>query len=168
VTASERYDGARRAIGALDLDGDTVPFAGLSHENHSYVFPRFFPDGRWLAYSSDESGQIEAYVTPLAGPGGEWQVSDAGGGILSLHWLDGEMRYPTRGAGGVQVESVAVETGGAVPRFDSPERLCPLPSSSFFYLPLDRQRSLVVAGADDEAGDVSPLTVVTNWLDRTR
>ncbi len=39
----------------------------------------FSPDGRWLAYSSNESGRVEVYVRPFPCPGGKWQVSTAGG-----------------------------------------------------------------------------------------
>ena len=45
---------------------------------------RFSPDGRWLAYDSDESGRFEVYVRPFPGPGGRWQISTAGGG--QPHW----------------------------------------------------------------------------------
>ena len=41
--------------------------------------PRFSPDGRWLAYVSDESGRWEIYVQPYPGPGGKWQISTEGG-----------------------------------------------------------------------------------------
>jgi serine/threonine protein kinase/Tol biopolymer transport system component len=41
--------------------------------------PRFSPDGRWLAYVSEESGHREVYVQPYPGPGGKWQVSTDGG-----------------------------------------------------------------------------------------
>ena len=37
------------------------------------------PDGRWLAYSSDESGREEVYVQPYPGPGGREQISVDGG-----------------------------------------------------------------------------------------
>ena len=37
------------------------------------------PDGRWLAYVSNESGRLEIYGRPFPGPGGQWQVSTAGG-----------------------------------------------------------------------------------------
>jgi Tol biopolymer transport system component len=40
---------------------------------------QFSPDGRWIAYQSNESGRFEVYVTPFPGPGGRWQVSAAGG-----------------------------------------------------------------------------------------
>lgn len=37
------------------------------------------PDGRWLAYASNESGRSEIYVQPVPGPGGRWQISSGGG-----------------------------------------------------------------------------------------
>src|SRR4029077_4458206 len=47
------------------------------------VAPSFSPDGRWLAYQSNESGTNEVYVRafppPTSGQGGKWQVSNAGG-----------------------------------------------------------------------------------------
>ncbi len=39
------------------------------------------PDGRWLAYASNESGEFEIYVTTYPQPGRKWQVSTAGGGL---------------------------------------------------------------------------------------
>ena len=41
--------------------------------------PQFSPDGRWLAYSSDESGRYEIYVQPYPDGGGKWPVSIDGG-----------------------------------------------------------------------------------------
>ncbi len=41
--------------------------------------PAFSPDGKWLAYSSDDTGVSEIYVRPFPGPGGKWQVSNGGG-----------------------------------------------------------------------------------------
>jgi serine/threonine-protein kinase len=45
--------------------------------------PMFSPDGRWIAYASNESGAFEIYVRPFPGPGGKWQVS-TGGGLYAL------------------------------------------------------------------------------------
>ena len=42
-------------------------------------WPEYSPDGRWLAYASDESGRMEVWVRPFPGPGGRWQVSKEGG-----------------------------------------------------------------------------------------
>ena len=41
--------------------------------------PMFSPDGRWIAYMSNESGRMEVYVRPFPGPGGKWQISTDGG-----------------------------------------------------------------------------------------
>ncbi len=41
--------------------------------------PMISPDGRWIAYESDESGRNEVYVRSFPGPGGKWQISTAGG-----------------------------------------------------------------------------------------
>ena len=41
--------------------------------------PKFSPDGKWVAYTGDESGRPQVYVVPFPGPGGKWQVSAAGG-----------------------------------------------------------------------------------------
>jgi len=41
--------------------------------------PKFSPDGRWIAYQSNESGRSEIYVRPFPGPGGKWQISSDGG-----------------------------------------------------------------------------------------
>jgi Tol biopolymer transport system component/predicted Ser/Thr protein kinase len=41
--------------------------------------PSFSPDGRWLAYMSNESRSYEVYVRPFPGPGGKWQISTGGG-----------------------------------------------------------------------------------------
>jgi Tol biopolymer transport system component len=43
------------------------------------VLPAFSPDGRWLAYQSNESGGFEVYVRPFPGPGGKWRMSTEGG-----------------------------------------------------------------------------------------
>ncbi len=55
------------------------------------------PDGRWLAYVSNESGHYEVYVTPFPGPGGKWQISTDGGddpswtrGGRELVYIDGD------------------------------------------------------------------------------
>jgi serine/threonine-protein kinase len=56
--------------------GKAEPFL----RSQSYeTFPAFSPDGRWLAYSSNESGKRELYVRPFPGPGGKSQISTSGG-----------------------------------------------------------------------------------------
>jgi Tol biopolymer transport system component len=56
--------------------GKPQPFLQTSF---SETFPMISPDGRWLAYVSDESGAAEIYVRPFPETGGKWQVSAGGG-----------------------------------------------------------------------------------------
>ena len=56
--------------------GEPKPFVNSAFNEEA---PAFSPDGRWLAYQSDESGNFEVYVRPFPGPGGKWQVSTGGG-----------------------------------------------------------------------------------------
>jgi len=90
------------------LEGDTalVPFAaGPANE----VAPRFSPDGRWLAYASNESGRYEVYARPFPGPGGRVQVSDAGGGA-PVWSADGNRLFYRDDSGLV---AATVDSGGA-------------------------------------------------------
>jgi len=55
--------------------------------------PAFSPDGKWMAYQSDESRNFEVYVRPFPGPGGKWLVS-SGGGFVPVWSRDGrELLY---------------------------------------------------------------------------
>ena len=57
-------------------DRKVVPFAETTFKEGA---AQFSPDGRWLAYVSDESGRWEIYVQPSPGPGAKWQISTEGG-----------------------------------------------------------------------------------------
>ncbi len=63
-------------VAALDGSSDPEPFATTEFKEQN---PRFSPDGKWIAYQSDESGIREVYIRPYPGPGGKWQVSSGGG-----------------------------------------------------------------------------------------
>ena len=58
------------------------PFRFLTTETTFESFPRFSPDGKWIAYTSNESGRAEVYVRPFSGapaePSGKLQVSNNG------------------------------------------------------------------------------------------
>jgi serine/threonine-protein kinase len=54
-----------------DPEAEVLPFlTGPSDETTG----RFSPDGRWIAYASDETGDYQVFVRPYPGPGGRWQI----------------------------------------------------------------------------------------------
>ena len=57
--------------------------------------PAFSPDGRWMAYTSDESGNLEVYVRPFPGPGAKWPISSASGRIPVWSKSGRELAYET-------------------------------------------------------------------------
>jgi Tol biopolymer transport system component len=65
-------------IWILPLEGDHKLRLFLRTRFNELV-AQFSPDGRWLAYESDESGRPEIYVRQYPGPGGQWQISNEGG-----------------------------------------------------------------------------------------
>jgi serine/threonine-protein kinase len=68
----------------------------------------FSPDGRFLAYASNESGRYEVYVRPFPGPGGKWQVSADGGAWPTWSKSRPELLYGTEG-GEIMMASYAAE-----------------------------------------------------------
>ena len=70
-------------ICALPLKGDRTPVP-LIESSSSVDEPHVSPDGRWLAYSGNDTGQWEVYVQPFMRPGGRVRVSTNGGS--QAHW----------------------------------------------------------------------------------
>ena len=68
----------RMDVRIVDVTGETEPTVALASPFFEQD-PTFSPDGRWLAYASDESGRDEVYVRSYPGTEGKWQVSVAGG-----------------------------------------------------------------------------------------
>ena len=56
-------------------DGKAHPVIATSANENNPAFSR---DGKWLTYTSDESGRTELYITPFPGPGGKWPISTDG------------------------------------------------------------------------------------------
>jgi Tol biopolymer transport system component len=130
------------------------------------TFGQFSPDGRWIAYSSDESGRREVYVQGFA-PGrvpaaaiGKWQISTAGGD--KPRWRrDGTELYYIAGDGTLMTVPVKVgatfEPGVASPLFET--RLV----GFYPYDVTADGRFLMLSPAEDAAQASSPVTVVLNW-----
>jgi serine/threonine-protein kinase len=84
----------------LEVSDSDHPIAGTPESflrtAANELHPAFSPDGRWMAYSSDESGDFEVYVRPFPGPGSKWRVSTAGGWRPVWSKSGRELAYETR------------------------------------------------------------------------
>ncbi|MBI4469562.1 MAG: serine/threonine-protein kinase [Acidobacteria bacterium] len=74
-------------------------------------FGQFSPDGRWIAYDSNESGRFEVYVAPFPGPGGKRRISLSGGEVPRWRGDGKEIFYEAQVAG--QDTLMAAELNGA-------------------------------------------------------
>jgi len=135
------------------------------------------PNGRWMAYQSDESGQFEIYVRPFPNvEDGRWQVSNAGG-YKPLWSRDGRELFYLVGLRevGVRLMVVPVQTD---PTFvlENPQELLEWPYSSAaegrtYDVSPDGQRFLAVNTIPLKAdGDVSPpqINIVLNWFEELK
>ena len=147
-------------IWTLAMDGDRKPVAYLRGDfNESQ--PQFSPDGRWIAYVSDESGTRQVYVQSFPTLGGQRQIS-ADGGSQPRWRRDGKELFflaPDR-----KLMAVTVNTGATVesdvPRAMFQTTLNPAELRHAYAVSADGQRFLLNTPVETAS---PPLTVVLNW-----
>jgi len=123
---------------------------------------QFSPDGRWIAYSSNESGRSEVYVAPFPGPGGKWQISTAGGNLTRWRRDGSEIFYLGLDA---KLMVAAVNGRGSDFQVGAVKALFevrPVLGLRYPYaVSPDGQRFLI--NSLPAEGDAAPITVVLNW-----
>ena len=133
---------------------------GTSH----YSNGQFSPDGKWVAYASDESGDWEVYVTTYPAASGKWQVSRGGG--TEPRWRgDGkEMFYlgPHEELTAVEVNAGETFSAGAPAKLFTFQARAGISSTDLFTYDAtkDGQRFIVNRYVKPEA--IAPLMVVLN------
>ncbi|HXH28777.1 MAG TPA: hypothetical protein VNL37_07010, partial [Candidatus Polarisedimenticolia bacterium] len=120
------------------------------------------PDGRWLAYVSDESGRPEVYVRPYPGPGGRWQVSLQSGSKPIWSPRGDEIFYSTTLLPR-QLMSATVRTA---PQFQVTGRSKLFETDFLDYDVMPDGRSFVLLQPVRDASQ--SLFVVLNWFDHLR
>jgi eukaryotic-like serine/threonine-protein kinase len=126
---------------------------------------QFSPDGRWMAYASNETGNTEIYVSPFPNANGKWQVSSAGGQEPRWRQDGKELFYLTPDG---KMMAVAVTTGASF-KAGSPislfqtHRRQPVSALEVFSYDVsgDGQRFLIATKMDE--GNPAPLSVLLNW-----
>ena len=160
-------------VSALALDGSGKSTPLLSAKMGTYGVA-LSPDGRWLAYSSNESGLPEIYVVPFhTGPdgtpsisGGKWVVSN-GGGTAPAWRGDGKELFFTNSSAATLM-SVSVTVTGDHFQSDKPQSLFDLdahPILNYYAISRDGQKIYMT---NYGPGSTAPFTVTTNWLDLVR
>jgi eukaryotic-like serine/threonine-protein kinase len=130
-------------------------------------FPEISPNGRWMAYVSDESGRFEVYVRSFPGPGGKWLISQEGG-IARLWARNGkQLFYYQRDGGQIWAVDVRANDGfsASKPRllFKAPGWVGGDPIRSW-DVSLDGQRFLMVTTEGAKPTPVTELVFVMNWF----
>jgi len=142
-------------IWAMPLFGDRKAFPVLQTPFEE-TSPRFSPDGKFIAYASDESGRREVYVQTFPAGGGKWQVSTSGGSDPRWRADGRELFYRSdRRLMAVPVSAGAsFEAGTPVALFDTKS------GAHVFAVDPSGQRFLILAPLGKSA---PPMTVMLDW-----
>jgi serine/threonine protein kinase/Tol biopolymer transport system component len=159
--SSSSVDATTADVWVLPLFGDRKPFPVAQTEfiESSGVFS---PDGRWIAYTSSESGQPNVYVQPFLRAGGKYQVS-RDGGSHPVWRADGKELFYLSAAGtmmAVPINATGQLKGGEPQTLFQPGRLI-LNRGQAYAVTKDGGRFLVKVALQESF--VAPITVVVNW-----
>ena len=118
------------------------------------------PNGKWLAYHSDETKRREVYIMTFPQPGGKWQVSTSGGGI-PIWSRDGKQLFYI--GGNNKMIAVDIKGAGVNPEPGVPQALFDVrlgPNNPSFDVSKDGR--FLIPSAVEQTG-AAPITVVVNW-----
>jgi Tol biopolymer transport system component len=158
------------AKGAVDIwtysfrENRAVPLIQTPFEESEATYS---PDGKWIAFTSDQSGRPEIHLTARDGSGGRWQVS-RGGGTQAAWRADGKALYFLTDEG--QLFSVTIadgaqpQIGAPTPLFNFRRGFAKSLSRSFSVFP-DGQKFVL---ATSSANTALPATMVQNWTGMLR
>ncbi len=161
-----------RDIYAVRPGRDTAAIPLLT-DSFNETGPALSPDGKWLAYTSDESGRNEIFVRPFPGTsGGRWQVSTAGG--AAARWAhSGRELFFEAPSGDMMVVPV---TPGPTFTPGASQRVFPLGSGLlgsnvvplYDVTPDDKRFVMLRLAAVNQAPGAGQLVVVENWFEELR
>jgi Tol biopolymer transport system component len=152
----------------LPLGGETDPLDSARGRPQPFLDNRFTrgdlqfsPDGKWVAYESDEGGGNQIYVVPYPGPGGKSQVSTDGGTQPRWNRNGRELFFRA----GARMMAVEVETGAAF-RAGVPRPLFEKAATDYDVAP-DGKRFLMLKPTTASV-EATEFHVILNWFDDLR
>jgi Tol biopolymer transport system component len=146
----------------LPLTGDRKPRPFLQTPRNEW-FSDLSPDGHWLAYTSDESGQNEIYIRPFPTGGAKWQISIEGG--IRPSWTrNGELVYPN----GDKMMAVSIATQPTV-SVGTPRLLFErhYEGALNYDVTADGQRFLMLKSSEQDQ-KATQIVVVQNWFEELK
>jgi serine/threonine protein kinase len=160
-SAKTRFD-----LWAWALDGSAPSFS-IAHSDADDRDGQFSPNGKWVAFESDESGRFEIYVQRFPGPGMKWLISTNGGAQVRWSQNGKELFYISLD-GQLMAVSIQLDAEREIVKADAPVALFAThvgnPVSVFrqqYMVSPDGLRFLFNALVDDDR--VSPITIIQNW-----
>jgi len=158
-------------VGSMDADGTSQPLLVTEFNEWN---AEISPNGRWLAYQSDASGQDEIYVRPFPNvDDGRWQIS-RGGGTKPLWGPDGrELFYLSLGG---QLTAVPIEADASF-TFGNPKvvfaetyyfRGLPFLGRTYDISPDGKRFLMIKEGGPGDEIEATQLILVLNWLDELK
>jgi serine/threonine-protein kinase len=156
-------------INLLNMKSRQVSLFLNTTANESY--PEVSPDGRWIAYVSDESGREEVYVRPFPGPGGKWQISSDGGNMPLWSREGKQLFYTSTNAQDYWVVDVRMDESFFArkprPLFTSKQFAGGSPSHAWDVSP-DGQHFLMTKFGDRTPTPVTEIILVQNWFEELK
>jgi Tol biopolymer transport system component len=157
-------------IWAMPMSGDRKPFA-VARTTFEERDAQFSPDGKWIAYQSDETGRFEIYLQPFQGRGERVRLS-TDGGVQALWRADGRELFYLALDGQLNAVPIAWSLSGGAPEAGNPVPLFTLRVGSLrdialrhYLVSSDGQRFLVDTLVEESA---SPIVLILNWRPPSR
>jgi serine/threonine protein kinase/Tol biopolymer transport system component len=176
---TEIRPGTSSDVMILPLEGDEAtgwkPGKATAFLSAPYVegSPQFSPDGRWIAYLSNESGRNELYVRPFPGPGGKWQISN--GDADDPSWSRTKREIFFLAAGTLHLMRSVYTVEGDSFRAEKPTQWSdtvvggrPRPPSRDLDLHPDGQRFAIAAGAQGGNANLDKVVLTLNFFDELK
>ena len=157
-------DATKQDLWLLPMSGDRQPRAFLRTPARE-IQAQVSPDGRWIAYASDDSGRLEVYVDSFPAPGAKVTISNGGGGQPQWRRDGKELFYLTSDgtlmAVNVVAGDAALRIARAQPLFRTTLNRALSDDRNIYTAAADGQRFLI--SSPDIGAEPERITVLANW-----